>query len=87
MTEKANARTQKRLVELGEQLRKTRRALGISRAKLAEKIGMHAMNYARIEQGKQNVTVEMLLRVADGLGVDLLIAFDEPKRPRKTKRS
>jgi UDP-N-acetylglucosamine 1-carboxyvinyltransferase len=85
--EKADARTQKRLVELGEQLRRARRRLGISRVKLAEKIGMHPMNYARIEQGKQNVTVEMLLRITDGLGVDLRIAFDEPKRPRKTKRS
>lgn len=78
--EKADARTKKRLAELGELLRQTRRAIGISRVKLSEKIGMHPMNYARIEQGKQNVTVEMLLRISDGLGVDLRIGFDIRKR-------
>jgi UDP-N-acetylglucosamine 1-carboxyvinyltransferase len=83
VTEKASARTQKRLVELGERLRRTRRALGISRAKLAEAIGMHPMNYARIEQGRQNVTVEMLLRIADGLGVELVVKFASPPKPRR----
>ena len=84
MTDKADARTQKRLVQLGEQLRRTRRALGISRVKLAEKIGMHPMNYARIEQGKQNVTVEMLVRVAAGLGVDLVVRFVTPRARRQS---
>jgi transcriptional regulator with XRE-family HTH domain len=84
VTDKADARTQKRLVQLGEQLRRTRRALGISRVKLAEKIGMHPMNYARIEQGKQNVTVEMLVRVAAGLGVDLVVRFVTPRARRQS---
>jgi UDP-N-acetylglucosamine 1-carboxyvinyltransferase len=75
VSDKADASTQRRLVELGEQLRRTRRKLGISRAKLSERIGMHPMNYARIEQGKQNVTVEMLLRVAEGLEVELIVKF------------
>ena len=75
MATKSSARTQSQLEDLGERLRRTRRALGLSRAKLAERIGMHPMNYARIEQGKQNVTVEMLLRIADGLGVDLVVRF------------
>ena len=40
------------------------------------------MNYARIEQGKQNVTVEMLLRIADGLGVELVVRFKRPLKRR-----
>ena len=75
MVAKTSARTQERLVKIGEHLRRTRRALGISRVKLSEKIGMHPMNYARIEQGRQNVTVEMLLRIADGLEIDLVVNF------------
>jgi transcriptional regulator with XRE-family HTH domain len=64
---------QKRLALLGEHIRLARRALGISRAKLAEIIGMHPMNYAKIERGKKNVTFDTLLRIADGLGLDLSV--------------
>ena len=73
MNDAVGAELQKRLKELGEQLRRTRRELGVSRAKLAEKIEMHPMNYARIEQGKQNVTFDTLFRIAEGLGVDLVV--------------
>jgi transcriptional regulator with XRE-family HTH domain len=79
VTDKTDKRTRERLVELGEHLRQVRRSLGMSRVKLAEKIGMHPMNYARIEQGRQNVTVEMLLRIADGLGVPLTVRFARPR--------
>ena len=68
-----------RLVALGEHIRRTRRALGISRAKLAESIGMHPMNYAKIERGKKNVTFDTLLRIADGLGVELSITLLPPR--------
>lgn len=82
MTAKVDARTLERLALLGEHLRRLRRALGVSRAKVAKSIGMHPMNYARIEQGKQNVTVEMLLRIADGLGVELVVRFKRPLKRR-----
>jgi len=84
VTAKVDARTLERLALLGEHLRRLRRALGVSRAKVAKSIGMHPMNYARIEQGKQNVTVEMLLRIADGLGVDLVVRFRRPLKRRAT---
>jgi transcriptional regulator with XRE-family HTH domain len=82
VTAKVDARTLERLALLGEHLRRLRRALGVSRAKVAKSIGMHPMNYARIEQGKQNVTVEMLLRIADGLGVELVVRFKRPLKRR-----
>jgi len=77
---KTNPRAKERLVELGERLRRLRRRLGVSRAVIAARIGMEARNYARIEQGKQNVTVEMLLRIADGLGVEFLMDFKMPRK-------
>jgi HTH-type transcriptional regulator/antitoxin HipB len=81
---KLSPRTQARLVALGEQIRLTRRARGISRKKLADQIAMHIGNYAHIEQGKQNVTFETLLRIADGLGVDLSVKFlEKPKAKKK----
>jgi transcriptional regulator with XRE-family HTH domain len=65
--------TRDRLVELGEHIRRVRRARGISRKKLADAIGMHVGNYARIERGTKNVTYETLQRIANGLGVDLTV--------------
>jgi UDP-N-acetylglucosamine 1-carboxyvinyltransferase len=79
--EKFDPRTQERLRATGDHLRKTRKKLGISRAKLAETLGMHLMNYARIEQGKQNVTMEMLSRIADALGVEVAIKFIVARKP------
>jgi transcriptional regulator with XRE-family HTH domain len=72
---KLNTRTVARLGEIGEGIRKTRRALGVSRVEIARRLKMHPVNYARIEQGKQNVTVDTLLRVADGLGVELVVGL------------
>ena len=89
MTAKVDARTLERLALLGEHLRRLRRALGVSRAKVAKSIGMRPMNYARIEQGRTNVTLdsllriaEMLLRIADGLGVELVVRFKRPLKRR-----
>ncbi|HWD24760.1 MAG TPA: helix-turn-helix transcriptional regulator [Acidimicrobiales bacterium] len=79
MTDKNDSRTHERLAQLGRNIRRTRRNLGISRAKLATTIGMHPMNYAKIEQGKQNVTIDTLLRIADGLGVELVVRLKTPK--------
>ena len=47
---------------------------------MAERIGMTRTNYARIEHGKTNVTIETLLRVAEGLGTELKIAVGTPRR-------
>jgi UDP-N-acetylglucosamine 1-carboxyvinyltransferase len=77
------------LAELGDAIRRARRERGISRAKLAESIGMHPVNYAKIEQGKKNVTYETLFRIADGLGLQLTISIGQtvqPKSRRSTKR-
>lgn len=90
MTVKADARTRKGLVLLGEHLRAVRRALGISRGALAAKIGMEPTNYAKIERGKKNVTYDTLLRIADGLGVELTVKLVLPAsketKPGRPKR-
>lgn len=38
-------------------------------------------NYARIEQGKTNVTIDSLLQIGEGLDLDLHVSF-EPRRRR-----
>lgn len=59
----------------------------------AVKVEMLPSNYARLEQGRTNPTVETLIRVADALEVDLIELFKQPSgkpqkpgRPKQTKR-
>ncbi len=80
MVAKLSSRTRGVLVDLGERIRIARRKRGVSRRALAEKIGMLPTNYARIERGKMNLTVETLLRVADGLGMVLSVRIAAPRK-------
>ncbi len=57
--------------KLGEQIRFAREAAGLSQNAVAKIIGMSRTNYARIEYGKTNVTIESLLKIADGVGFKL----------------
>ncbi len=57
------------LQRLGHALRTRRSALGFSQESFADKIEMHRTYYSAIERGEKNITVSMLERVADGLGV------------------
>ena len=50
--------------QLGRRVREARKATGLSQAAFAEKAGMDRLYYGRIELGKQNPTVNMLLRIA-----------------------
>ena len=56
-------------VLVGQAIRARRLALGISQDKFAEKLGMHRSYYGHLERGRWNITVQTLVRVAEGLGV------------------
>ena len=64
---------------MGQRAAELRRARGLTQEALAEKLGMLAPNYARIEQGRQNVTLDTLVRVAKALAVPLADLFRSPK--------
>lgn len=70
---KVNATTRQKLVEIGKNIRAVRERADISQATLAAKIGMYRENYIRVEKGRVNLTVETLMRIADGLGLDLTV--------------
>lgn len=72
---KVNAATRAKLIEIGTAIRAVRKRQGLSQAALAKKIDMLRENYIRIEKGRLNLTVETLMRVGDGLGVDLSVRF------------
>jgi transcriptional regulator with XRE-family HTH domain len=71
-----------------------REEAGLTQAEVAERTGMNVTNYQRIEHGRQNVTVEMIVRVANALGVkagELFVPGESsktrrPGRPRKASR-
>jgi transcriptional regulator with XRE-family HTH domain len=84
---KLDPQTREGLAQLGEHIRLLRRERGISRRKLAESLGMHVANYAKIEQGKKNVTFDTLWRVANGLGLELSIELVAPANAERGKKS
>lgn len=72
---KVNAATRRKLAEIGLAIRDARERAGVSQAALAMKIGMHRENMIRIEKGRVNLTVETMMRIAEGLGVGLRVRF------------
>jgi transcriptional regulator with XRE-family HTH domain len=60
-------------------MREVRRARGLTQEQLAAELGMLAPNYARVEQGRQNVTIDTVVRVAQTLGVPLVELFRAPR--------
>lgn len=82
------------LRNLGRRIGELRRARGLTQEQAAERLGMLAPNYARVEQGRQNVTVDTLVRIARMLGEDVQVpdlfalpAATEQRRKRTTSKS
>ena len=57
-------------MSFGEQLRKRREELGISRAELADRLGVSRSAIGNYETGVSAPKEEVLLRLFDALGVD-----------------
>lgn len=79
------------LRDLGLRIRELRRQRDDTQESAAERLGMLVPNYARIEQGRLNVTVDTLVRIANALDVPLAELFKAPQvravkrgRPKKT---
>ncbi|MBL7077937.1 MAG: helix-turn-helix transcriptional regulator [Kiritimatiellae bacterium] len=54
--------------QLGLAIRRRREEMGVSQESLAEIIDCHRNYVGLLERGEQNVTIDMLGRVAKGLG-------------------
>lgn len=55
---------------LGERVRASRAALGVSQETLADLCGVHWTFIGQIERGRRNLNLHNLLKIAAGLGVD-----------------
>lgn len=60
-----------------QQLTRARIEKGLTQAQLAERIGTQRSNICRIESGSQNISLDMLLKIAEALDKDIHITLDE----------
>ncbi len=57
---------------IGARVRRLRRSRGLSQIVLAELAGVHYNTLKRIESGEANPSIEVLLKLADTLGVSIV---------------
>ena len=61
-------------------MRELRLHRDLTQEAFAERLGMLAPNYARIEQGRSNVTLDTLVRIANALDIAPIELFRTPKK-------
>lgn len=54
----------------GQQLRELRTSVGLSQDALARRAGLSRTSVTNIEMGRQHVSLDVLYRLADGLGAE-----------------
>jgi len=59
---------------------------GLSQRQLAERLGVHQSDVARMETGEHTPTLERLVRVAKGLDIELMIDIRPRERVAKLPR-
>ena len=68
--------------ELISQIIEARIAQGLTQAQLAERTGICQSNLSRLEGGNCNPSLELMNRVARGLGMELHIELRPAQRPQ-----
>lgn len=63
--------------ELGRQIRLVREDLGLTQAVVCGRTGIDIATYSRIEQGHSSPLADTLIRVADAMGVDPAIFWQQ----------
>ena len=64
---------------IGERIKQARKAKGISQRELGAILGCKQQNLAQYENGKRNMNVNSLLKIAEALHVPASSLIDEPK--------
>lgn len=70
---------------VGARIRQVRLAKGLSQNEIAEAIQSYQQNVARSERGTENLTLDVLLRLANAMGVDPVEFFQDESPQKKTK--
>jgi transcriptional regulator with XRE-family HTH domain len=70
-------------VELGEKIKKVRQAAGLNQKEVAERAGVDQGMLSKIENRGQNPSLEILRRIASGLGCSVAdLLPDDMRRPQ-----
>lgn len=69
--------------EFGAQVRRLRKARGLSQESFAGACGLHRTYVGAIERGERNVSLENIARIAVALGVPIAALF--PSRPERRR--
>ena len=64
-------------VQFGNRIRLLRNNLGLSQEKFAAKIGIDRTYYASVENGKRNISIENIKKIADGFNISFAELFEE----------
>jgi transcriptional regulator with XRE-family HTH domain len=76
------------LTAVGAEVRRARAARGLSQEQLAERAGIHRNYVGLIERGERNVTLGVVVEVAEALGITLAQLFaDLPRRDGLASRA
>ncbi|MBS2026464.1 MAG: helix-turn-helix transcriptional regulator [Deltaproteobacteria bacterium] len=65
-------------LQVARRLAELRRQAGFTQEDFATRIEVTVKYLQKVERGRQNLTLETLVKVANGLGVDLDVFFQEP---------
>lgn len=68
---------------LGLAIRRLRSEAGYSQEKFAAKCRVHRTYMTDVERGKRNVSIDIIERIARGLGVDAAELFTEAEKERR----
>jgi transcriptional regulator with XRE-family HTH domain len=76
-----NAKDNRYLIKLGENIRKIRNQRGYSQEEFAEVAGFSRSYYTEIETGKRNISVLNLIKIVEALKADWtdIMGFTKPK--------
>ena len=72
-------------IKFGETLKLLRTEKGISQEKLAELSGLHRTYISDIERGERNVSLVNIVRIAEGLEVDIAELFKEIEQLKRSE--
>ena len=65
------------LLRFGKRLKALREKSGISQEKFALSISMDRTYYASVENGKRNISLENIYKIANGFGISLSELFND----------
>jgi transcriptional regulator with XRE-family HTH domain len=63
---------------VGRELRETRRALGLTQAEVAERLGVSPSYISAVEAGRRNLTLGQLANIANAMRLGIDISFIRP---------